>query len=209
MEGRTNTTSCRAARLFATLVIIIAGGGSLLARQNNLRFDRITSEQGLSDNYVLCAMQDRYGFMWFGTRDGLNKFDGYHFTIYRHDPADTTSLSDGSVNTIFEDRGGNLWIGTHGRGLNLFDRVHERFIHVPQPPYNRRMGDRGNVTAICEDLLGNLWFVTASTLIRLDAGRKHYTAYRHNPDDPHGLSSSNVTTVACDRHGTIWVGTED
>ncbi|MEO6048300.1 MAG: two-component regulator propeller domain-containing protein [Candidatus Kapaibacterium sp.] len=210
MEGRTNTTSCHAAWLFATLVIIIAGGGgSLLARQNTLRFDRITSEQGLSDNYVLCAMQDRYGFMWFGTRDGLNKFDGYHFTIYRHDPADTTSLSDGSVNTIFEDRGGNLWIGTHGRGLNLFDRVHERFIHVPQPPYNRRMGDRGNVTAICEDLLGNLWFVTASTLIRLDAERKHYTVYRHNPGDPHSLSSSNVTTVACDRHGTIWVGTED
>ncbi|MDB5035841.1 MAG: signal transduction histidine kinase [Chlorobi bacterium] len=209
MEGRTNTTSCRATRLLAILVMIIAGGGSMLARQNNLRFDRITSEQGLSDNYVLCSMQDRYGFMWFGTRDGLNRFDGYRFTIYRHDPADTSSLSDGSVNTIFEDRAGNLWIGTHGRGLNLFDRVHERFIHVPQPLYDRRVGDPGNVTAICEDPLGNLWVVTASTLTRLDAGREHYTVYHHNPADPHSLNSNNVTTVTCDRHGTIWVGTKD
>lgn len=78
----------------------------------NLRFERISIEQGLSHSTVYCIFQDSKGFMWFGTRDGLNKYDGYTFTVYKHDPTDPHSLSHNQVMTIFEDSNGILWVGS-------------------------------------------------------------------------------------------------
>jgi hypothetical protein len=72
------------------------------------RFERITVEDGLSQNAVLTIAQDRRGFMWFGTEDGLNKYDGYQFTVYKHDPEDPDSLSSSDVRVIYEDRKGTL-----------------------------------------------------------------------------------------------------
>src|SRR6185295_12434337 len=81
-----------------------------------MKFASLSTEQGLSQNTVLCALQDRQGFMWFGTQDGLNRFDGYGFTIYRHDNADPGSLRDNYILSLCEDRAGVLWVGTNKGG---------------------------------------------------------------------------------------------
>jgi two-component system, sensor histidine kinase ChiS len=93
-----------------------------------IRFESLSIEQGLSQSSVHCIRQDRHGFLWFGTQDGLNRYDGYTFTVYRHAARDTTTLSDGWITQLHEDRTGHLWVATRN-GVNLFDAATERFTH--------------------------------------------------------------------------------
>ena len=93
---------------------------SLFPEENNVKFEQISVEQGLSQSSVFCILQDREGFMWFGTENGLNRYDGYDFTVYNYNPKDTTSISENRIKCIFEDHLGNLWVGTYSTGLNLF-----------------------------------------------------------------------------------------
>ena len=102
--------------------------GNTIAAGTNIRFEHISVEQGLSHPIVNCIFQDSKGFMWFGTEDGLNKFDGYTFTVYQPDPSDSSTLSHNDVRCIYEDASGRLWIATLGGGLNRFDRETEQFI---------------------------------------------------------------------------------
>ena len=95
----------------------------------NLRFDRITREDGLSSNTVRCILQDSLGFMWIGTQDGLNRYDGNSFTVYRYDPDDPFSLRDDFIESMYEDRSGVLWIGTQAGWLERYDRENDRFTH--------------------------------------------------------------------------------
>ena len=95
----------------------------LLAWQKSIHFDRITIDQGLPDNYVRSITQDHHGFMWFGTANGLAKYDGYRFTIYRHDIDNPDSISSNEILNVFEDREGTLWVGTDA-GPNRFNREH-------------------------------------------------------------------------------------
>ena len=97
------------------------------SQQGELKFERISIEQGLSQNTITAIIQDSQGFIWFGTLDGLNKYDGYDFKIYKHTPADTNSLSASSIWSVYEDRLGIIWIGTLAAGLNRFDPSTERF----------------------------------------------------------------------------------
>ena len=120
-------------RLTSFLLLLCFPAAASLSAQTNsappIQFDRIPSELGLSQNLISAILQDRKGFLWFGTKDGLNRFDGYKFTVYRHDPYDSTSLSDSYITALLEDRAGRMWVGTLGGGLNLFDRATEIFHH--------------------------------------------------------------------------------
>ena len=108
---------------------IIATSVNLSAQNNDIKFEHLSLEQGLSQSAVICLLQDSRGFMWFGTEDGLSKYDGYDFVVYRHDPQDPQSLSDNFVESIYEDQSQVLWIGTRGGGLNQFDREKETFTY--------------------------------------------------------------------------------
>lgn len=101
--------------------------------------------------------QDRYGFMWFATLDGLNRYDGYRFVVYRHDVHDPASITESFVQTIFEDSKGRLWIGTISGGLDLFDRETETFIHIKHQDGNAATLSAGAVTSIAEDSQGIIW----------------------------------------------------
>ena len=107
----------------------------LYALKREVKFEHISIEDGLSQSSVNCILKDRRGLMWFGTQDGLNRYDGYKFKIYRHQPDNSNSISDSHINCIYEDRKGVLWVGTR-EGLDHFDREKEIFIHYKkdQPP---------------------------------------------------------------------------
>src|SRR5215470_13761454 len=97
-------------------------------RQNiSLPFETLTINDGLSQGFVSSIIQDKMGFMWFGTNDGLNRYDGYKFTVYYHDPFDSTSLADNQINCLYEDSKQRLWIGTQHHGIDIFDRQHLTF----------------------------------------------------------------------------------
>src|SRR5580658_7351058 len=95
----------------------------------HLSFEHIGTAQGLSQSNVICSLQDSRGFMWFGTREGLNKYNGYNFTVYKNEIGDDRSLSNNLVNDLVEDRRGDLWIGTWGGGLDRYDRKTDQFTH--------------------------------------------------------------------------------
>src|SRR3712207_5949939 len=104
--------------LLLTFFMLLAGPR---AYAQELKFSHISDEQGLSEGVVNCIARDSKGFMWFGTQDGLNRYDGYKITYYRHNPADSNTISNNFIWSIYEDRQGLIWIGTNGGGLNSFN----------------------------------------------------------------------------------------
>jgi ligand-binding sensor domain-containing protein/signal transduction histidine kinase len=175
---------------------------------STIRFDRITGEDGLSQNVVLTIAQDRRGFMWFGTEDGLNKYNGYTFTIYKHDPDNPTTLSDNFVSVIYEDRAGDLWVGTRN-GLNRLDRATGTFVRYEHDPDDAQSIGGTWIVSLCEDREGVLWVGTDDGgLDRFDRANGTVVHYRHDPDDPTSLSDDSVGAIYEDRQGALWVGTD-
>lgn len=131
--------------------------GLARARSNHIIFSEISIEEGLSRSIVSCLVQDRRGFMWFGTEDGLNRYDGYRVRVLRHDPHEANSLSYNEILSILEDRSGMLWIGTFHGGLNRYDPVAERFTHYRHDPADPNSLGHDIVRVLCEDRGGRLW----------------------------------------------------
>src|SRR3990170_4947602 len=102
---------------------------SAICFSQEVKFSRIGSDQGLSQASVNCILQDSKGYMWFGTQDGLNKYDGYGMSVYKHDASDTNSLSSNYIECLYEDRKGIIWVGTREGGLNAFNHRLNRFTH--------------------------------------------------------------------------------
>ncbi len=176
-----------------------------LIEGKDIRFSHLSTEQGLSQSRVDHMLQDRRGFIWIGTYNGLNRYDGYRFKIYKLDPNNPNSLGGLFVSALFEDRSGILWIGTE-KGLNRFDPVTERFTQFRADPDNPD-GLSGFPEHITQDRDGTLWLATHNGLDRLDPASGRFIHCRNDPNDPHSLSSSDVRFVLEDRQGTLWVAT--
>ena len=117
--------------MIITWIVVLTYHNKLKADQ---KFEHISLEHGLSQSVIQCMCIDSKGFIWFGTQDGLNKYDGYGFTIYKHNPNDTTSISSDLIYTIHEDKEGMLWIGTYNGGLNKYDREKDQFTQYQHNP---------------------------------------------------------------------------
>ncbi|MCP4603757.1 MAG: response regulator [Proteobacteria bacterium] len=174
----------------------------------NINFERISIEQGLSQISVTSIFQDSQGFIWFGTLDGLNKYDGYQFVIYRHDLDDSASLSNSYILSIFEDTKGNLWVGTNGGGLNRFDRKAETFTRYQHRANDTKSLSNNFVWSIFEDSKGKLWIGTEDGLNKLGNRSETFTHYLHKDDNPSSLSHNKVRSILEDEDGNLWIGTE-
>ncbi|MDM8529686.1 two-component regulator propeller domain-containing protein [Anaerolineales bacterium HSG25] len=173
-----------------------------------LTFDHITVEDGLSNNLVASIVQDDTGFMWFGTFDGLNRYDGYEFKVYRHDPDDPDSLSNDQIRVLYKDRAGNLWIGTLSGGLNMFVQETEMFIRYQHNPDDPHSLSHDSIDSIFEDQSETLWVGTNGGLNRFDRQTGSFTHYQHDPDNPATIGHDIVYSIYEDRAGVLWIGTE-
>ena len=174
------------------------------ARDNDIRFERISLDEGLSQSVVLSILQDSRGFMWFGTQDGLNRYDGYEFVVYKHDPEDPHSISDNFVQSILEDRMGALWIGTNVGGLNRLDRHANQFTRYQNDPEDSHTLSGNDVVTISEDTAGVLWIGTnGGGLNRFNPGREGFTHYREKD----GLPNDVICGILEDDQGFLWIST--
>ncbi len=171
-------------------------------------FPPLQVENGLASNSIYAILEDRSGFMWFGTGAGLSRFDGYDFRNFIHEPDNPYSLGGNGVTALYEDRAGKIWVGTFGGGLNIFDPLTDRFQrnrHDPDDP-----GSLIHDYAICvyEDKAGEIWVGTWGGLEAYDQEHHRFVHYRHIPGDTNSLKSPLVNTVYQDKGGTYWIGTE-
>jgi len=169
-----------------------------ISYSSDIRFTLISTDDGLSQIRVSSIVQDNLGFMWFGTEYGLNRFDGYVFKVFTHEPSNPNSLSGVNIFYLFKDREGELWIGSE-QALDRFDPKTETFIHYPVP----------FVKYISQDRYGVLWLSTARGLYRLDPTSGKIRAFTHNASDPWSLRSNDVRSSAEDRTGRFWVAGPD
>lgn len=183
---------------------------SLLSRHTPVKFQHISFEDGLSNSVVYSICQDDSGFLWFGTEDGLNKYDGYGFRVFEHDPKDPSSLSSSSAGNIIKDSKGNLWVGTWGGGLNRFDPATEKAVRFTNEPGNPSSLSDNRVQALFEDSKGILWFGTyMGGLNRYDPGTGKFTVYRHDPGNNKSISNNRVWKIAGKENGQLWVATDN
>ena len=180
--------------------------GALAGGPRSLRFERIGLEEGLAQESVVTILQDRAGFMWFGTQAGLNRFDGYRIQVFRNDPNDPASLADNYVQSAYEDPQGRLWFGTRG-GLARYDPATRRFVRQPLAASGERSVRNGSVNAIVGDGAGGLWAATGDGVVHVDAATGAVRTLRHDAGDAGSLRDDRVTALALDPRGGLWVGT--
>ncbi len=197
----------RAKGLFLLLIFFPVFLG--LSQEKDIQFETISLEQGLSQSSIRTILQDHKGFMWFGTLDGLNKYDGYEITVYRHDPKDPYSIPDNAINVIYEDHNHTLWVGTRSRGLAKYDKIKDRFYTIRHEPNKNNTLSSNNVTAIFEDKNNIFWIGTSEGLNRYDPETGKFKHYKFNPLDIKTISNDFITTIIGDNSGNIWIGTQN
>lgn len=173
----------------------------------DFKFESLSIEQGLSQSIVTGILQDRQGYMWFCTEDGLNKFDGYQFHVLRHDPLDSNTLSYNHLLTMFEDHQGLLWLGSFNRGLDCLDPVSMRFKGFRHNSQNPNSLSNNIVRAICQDHNGFMWIGTDQGLNRYDPRTQQWRRFSLPPAsrEPH---QPVIRALLHDSIGCIWIGTE-
>jgi len=174
------------------------------------RYKLFTIDQGLSQNSVNCMLQDRMGFMWFGTQEGLNRYDGYEFRQYKYDFRDPNSLGNNYVQSLVQDSSGRIWIGTQGGGLNLYEPSLDRFTRYRHRRDETNTPGNNLINALIIDNDQVIWIGTFGTgLDRFDPGTDQFEHFTHDPNNPSTLSDNHVTALAMDQSGFIWIGTSN
>lgn len=169
----------------------------------SMRFETLTVEHGLSQSSVWCIMQDRQGFLWFGTADGLNRYDGYSFRVFRHDPGDSSSISNNTIWSMCEDRSGMLWVGTTA-GVHRLDPGTLKFTRIADDPHYAQSTLAGMTYSILEDHTGVLWFASPSGISTLDP-QTGITTQIDTPISSGQQSISSFRVLHEDDNGDVWI----
>jgi ligand-binding sensor domain-containing protein len=185
-------------KIILCFVLPIFISTNIHAQQSEPSFINFSNKDGLSSNIVNAIHKDRFGYMWFGTDDGLNKFDGANFTVYKHKPDDSTSIGANGIVEICEDRDGNLWFGTDGI-LSLYDRKKNVFINYGFTRF-------GSIRALCTDHFGNIWVGGYGGLFMFNPRTGKLKYYGNEPGKKSKLASNTIISAFEDSRKRLWIG---
>lgn len=171
----------------------------------NFNFRHHKVEDGLSENSVFCILQDNKGFMWFGTKDGLNRFDGQHFLTFNHKMNDKMSLGNNFIRSLFLDNTNKMWVGTE-QGVFLYNQNLNQFSFFDKTTINNEQITQA-VNSICQDLSGNIWIATSNGLFIYSDTTGLLKSYATSNQNMSGIVSSFINSVICDSRGVVWIGT--
>ena len=179
---------------------------NIYSQLSEIQFENITAADGLVDDDITFDIyQDRQGFIWFATIEGLSRYDGYTFKNFRADPLDSTSLSDGWNHCIHEDDKGQLWFGS-GNGLNLYDPISETFKNFIHDPNDSTSISDGTIYDIVQGVGNNLWIATNNGLNSYNFKTNKFNHFRYNEKDSLSLSTNYIEKLYVDRRDNLWIG---
>ncbi|MEO5890074.1 MAG: two-component regulator propeller domain-containing protein [Ferruginibacter sp.] len=164
-------------------------------------FSHLTTADGLSQSGVFAILKDYKGYMWFGTDEGLNRYDGYKFSVYKYDPEKPGSISGNSIYGLLEDAAHNLWVVSAG-GLDRFDRTKESFIH-----YN--INNKILFRNIFQDSKKRIWLGSIEGFCLYDPEKRKIKFYKHTAGDSNSLSNNYVYKITEDNYGELWIATRN
>ena len=168
------------------------------------KFRRYGVADGLPSSAAYAVVQDRQGYLWIGTADGLARFDGAHFEVYRHDPRDPASLASNDAAAVLVDRDGQLWVGGGDSGLNLHDPARGGFRHWRHEDARRDSLSANDVWALAQTADGAIWAGTyAGGLERLHGDRRGFGHYSHDAREPSSLASNIVLSLHTEADGRV------
>ncbi|WP_159020553.1 hybrid sensor histidine kinase/response regulator transcription factor [Algibacter sp. L3A6] len=188
---------------------------SALAQFNNLKFENLDKIDGLSSSTCSEIFQDRDGYLWFGTIDGLNKYNGYGFEVFRPNLNDSTSISNIRINTITEDKSGNLWIGTNN-GLNILNKNTQQFSRVNIFESESITSNTNEVInkLLFDEVENTIWVATNRGAVKIDlkdndvnASNLKVNTFQHNEDNKNSIDNNYVNVVLKDKNNNIWLST--
>jgi ligand-binding sensor domain-containing protein len=193
---------------FSVIAIFFCAFAIKVSAQPQLHFDRIGRSEGLSQSTVNCMLRDRNGVMWFGTQEGLNRYDGKKFRLFQNQPADSSTLSNNYILSVCEDKEGFLWIGTMAGGLNRFNAKTEQF-RVFQHSEELNSISENTVWAVLSDGDRTIWAGTSKGMNRYDKKTGQFSVFTHRQNDESSIIADMVTSLYKDLRGNIWAGTAE
>ncbi len=187
---------------------IVAGIFVVVGQKHFSNIEHFSINNGLSQGTVNCLLLDSQGFLWIGTMDGLNKYDGYQFKIYRHDPIDSSSISSNFIYSIDEDDNGIIWIATQ-YGLNKYNPKTDSFDCYTRTKGNPYTLSENNVYNVFAENSNTIWVKTSIFIEQLDVRTGRFFTYKPKHDYLSNISDHNNFAILRDSHGSLWVGTKD
>ena len=169
--------------LFITISILFHSVHNVYPQTDQYKFKHLTTKEGLSFNYVYCIIKDSTGFMWFGTGNGLNCFDGNNMEVYKHIQHDSTSLSNNVVLSILELDPDHLLVGTAWDGLNILDKATEKFVHFKHQPGDNTSLSHNRINVIYRDNDGLIWIGTNDGLNLFHPDSGTFEVFKQPPDN--------------------------
>jgi len=176
------------------------------SQNKTVSFNHLSAKHGLSQNGVMAIFKDSKGFMWFGTRDGLNRYDGYNFQVFRHNDLDKNSISNNFITSITEDKNGILWVGTEN-GLNSFNTLNQKFTSYKHSPDDDTSISENQILSILCTKNGDLWVGTENGLNLMQRNSTSFVKFHNTIHNPNSLSGNQITTLFEDSKNTLWIGT--
>ncbi len=204
---------CSRKFIFTTAYIILlfiklnAQTAEINVQQQDLKFDQIGIKQGLSQSTVKAIVQDSQGFIWFGTQDGLNRFDGYSIRIFKHDPADSNSIASNYITALLSDSEGNLWIGTMEEGVDCYSITKNQFYHHKHYDDNSFSLRDNRVTALFQDSEKNIWVGTQKGLDFYNHKTNKFIHIKLETKDAPASTYYSINAICEDYERHLWVGT--
>jgi signal transduction histidine kinase/ligand-binding sensor domain-containing protein len=180
---------------------------NLFPQYSEYHFENLTSSEGLSQNSVLFIFQDSRNFLWFGTYDGVNRFDGYTFKVFKNDINDTNTISGQRFASVCEDSSGNLWFGSLDGGLSKYNRLKNTFIRYVHNKLNPDGLSSNYIKDLLIDKNGELWIATQNGLDKFDSKTNKFLHFKNDSKNSNTISSNLIAGLGEDDNGNLWIGT--